>query len=159
MNNIIVIGGGPAGVSLGVEAKEAGIRAVVILEKGDGHNHTIRRLYTEGKRIDSVWKGVAAESEGVLELEATDRESYLARMDETIARFDLDIRYESEVRSIRQIENGNFEVCTGEGCLKSRVVVIAIGVMGRPNRPDYAIPAGLRSRVHFELTAERPEDK
>ena len=159
MMDIIVIGGGPAGVSLGVEARQAGIDHVVILEKGDGHNHTIRRLYTEGKRIDAVWKGVAAKAEGVLELDAGDRESYLARMDDTIERYKLDIRYSSEVSSIRLVEDGSFVVTSGGVPLSSAAVVIAIGVMGRPNKPDYKIPASLRACVHFELPAERPTGK
>jgi thioredoxin reductase (NADPH) len=31
-------------------------------------------------------------------------------------------------------------------------VVIAIGVYGRPNRPDYPIPTSLKGHVHFDLT-------
>ena len=49
-------------------------------------------------------------------------------------------------------ENGIFEIATPKGQYEARVVVIAIGILGKPNVPDYKIPrAELRGRVHFDV--------
>ena len=38
------------------------------------------------------------------------------------------------------------------------MVVVAIGILGKPKLPDYQIPkAGLRGRVHFDVTSEKLE--
>ena len=44
--DLVIVGGGPAGISTAVEAREAGIErdAIVILEKGPAHSYAIRKF-------------------------------------------------------------------------------------------------------------------
>lgn len=151
--NVVVVGGGPAGVSVAVEAQLAGIDKVVVLEKGETHNYMISKLYTAGKRVDTVWKGIDVPAEGVLYITPGNRETYLETMEQYISKYNIDIRYKQEVWHIEREEDGWFTVSVGtEDRIRTKTVVIAIGVMGRPNKPEYKIPSGVKDRVHYSVT-------
>jgi thioredoxin reductase (NADPH) len=155
MYDVLIVGAGPAGISTAAEAKHAGIHRILLLERAPSHSYTIQRLYVGGKRVDTAWRGVRAHCEGLLCILPGTRETVLATLEAFVQRYDLDIRYNQEVQRITRTSDG-FETWTPEGLsYRSRVVVIAVGIFGRPNRPDYAIPPGLRGRVHFEV-ASRP---
>ena len=49
MNEIIIIGAGPAGISMAVEAVNAGISndKILILEKAEEHSFTIKKYYPD----------------------------------------------------------------------------------------------------------------
>src|SRR6266403_5325887 len=66
VHDLIIVGAGPAGISTAVEAREAGIGRdrILILEKGPAHSYAIRKFYPEDKRVDAVYKGIPAISEG-----------------------------------------------------------------------------------------------
>jgi len=149
--NVAVVGGGPAGISVAVECQRAGIHGVVVLEKGDTHNYMINKLYTHGKRVDAIWKGIAAEPEGALWLQPGNRETYLRTMNDFIERYQVDIRYRQEVGGIERRPDGLFHMDVCGRSMRAHTVVLAIGVMGRPNRPDYRIPRQLMPRVHFNV--------
>ncbi len=155
--NVVIVGGGPAGVSVAAEAQLAGIDRVVVLEKGDTHNHMISKLYTAGKRVDTVWKGIDAKPEGVLQIAAGNRETYLQTMEDYIQKYNVQIRYNQEVWHIKRGDDGGFLLSVGaKDTIRSKTVVIAIGVMGRPNKPNYPIPPAVKDRVHFDLTGAAP---
>ena len=149
--NVVVVGGGPAGLSVAVECQRAGIERVAVLEKGDTHNYMISKLYTQGKRVDTVWKGIVAEPEGALWLEPGNRETYLRAMQEFVDGYELDIRYKQEVWSIKKERDGLFQLQVNDKTLSAKTVVVAIGVMGRPHKPDYKLPKSLEERIHFNV--------
>ncbi|MEW6775876.1 MAG: NAD(P)-binding domain-containing protein [Bdellovibrionota bacterium] len=154
MFNVVVVGGGPAGVSVAAEALQAGIDRVLVLEKGDTHNYMINKLYTVGKRVDTVWKGIDAKPEGILYITPGNRETYLHTMEEYIQKYNVQIRYKQDVWQIKRADDGSFNINVGpKEIIKSRTVVLAIGVMGRPNKPSYPIPPALKGRIHFDLTS------
>lgn len=158
--NVVVVGGGPAGVSVAVEAQLAGIDKVIVLEKGDTHNYMISKLYTEGKRVDTVWKGIDVPPEGVLYITPGNRETYLETMENYISKYDVDIRYKQEVWHIEREKDGHFTVSVGaDEKIRTKTVVIAIGVMGRPNKPSYKIPSGIKDRVHYSVTEGEVKDQ
>ncbi len=43
--DLIVVGGGPGGIGTVVEAKIAGFKDVLLIEKSENHSHTIRKFY------------------------------------------------------------------------------------------------------------------
>ena len=49
MYEIIIIGAGPAGISMAVEAVNSGVdtEKILILEKAEEHSFTIRKFYPE----------------------------------------------------------------------------------------------------------------
>lgn len=153
--DLLVIGAGPAGIATAVEARRAGIARILLLEKGSTHSYSIEKLYTPGKRVDKVYQGQEVECEGAVCIMDGNRESVLRTLDTFIRQFELPIRYDTEVTAIRAHEDGSFLVEDAKGgTYHSRTVVIAIGVYGRPNRPDYPIPTSLKGHAHFDLTQE-----
>lgn len=156
--DLLVIGAGPAGIATAVEARRAGIDRLLLLEKGPSHSFSIEKLYTPGKRVDKAYLGQEVACEGSVCIVDGTRESVLQTMEAFVTQYDLPIRSETEVVAIGREEDGWFRVDDARGAQwRARTVVIAIGVYGRPNRPDYPIPASLKGHIHFDLTQEPAE--
>jgi len=150
---LLVIGAGPAGIATAVEARRAGIEHILILEKGTTHSFSIEKLYSPGKRVDKAYLGQEVECEGAVCIIDGNRESVLRTLETFIQEFQLPIQFDTEVTAIRQQEDGAFLVEDAKGgSYRARTVVIAIGVYGRPNRPDYPVPTSLKGHAHFDLT-------
>ncbi|HEX4382116.1 MAG TPA: NAD(P)-binding domain-containing protein [Myxococcales bacterium] len=156
--DLLIVGAGPAGISTAVEAREAGIAAdrIVALEKGPEHSYAIRKFYPDGKRVDAVYKGIPAVSEGRITLADGSKQQTLDFLGETIRQFQIQVCYGEGVDYIRKHDGEQkFEVITPKATYTAKVVVIAIGILGKPNVPDYKIPRNeLRGRVHFDVTSE-----
>lgn len=156
--DLLVIGAGPAGIATAAEARRAGIERILLLEKGPTHSFSIEKLYTAGKRVDKAYLGQDVDCVGVACIVDGTRESVLQTLDGLVATYDLPVQYDTEVRSILQAEDGIFLVEDTSGrAHRSKTVVVAIGVYGRPNKPDYALPASLKEHLHFDLTREPAE--
>lgn len=156
---IAVVGAGPAGIGIGVEAFHAVFPRPIILEKEDHYCNTIVSLYREGKQVDSVYRKVVVAPQGALSFTTMSRESFLSWVEGIIQENDLDIRYGHEVLEVRK-ENDYFVVrCSNDVFITAPMVVIAIGIFGRPVKPSYPIPAEVRKRVYFSLPSEPPQKK
>jgi thioredoxin reductase (NADPH) len=156
--DLLIVGAGPAGISTAVEARDAGIPAekIIILEKGPAHSYAIRKYYPDEKRVDAVYKGIPAVCEGRICIVDGTKQQTLDFIDQTIARWDLRVCYGCGADTIARRADGVFEVATPRGQYEARVVVVAIGILGKPNVPDYKIPRNeLRGRVHFDVTSEQ----
>jgi len=156
---IVVVGAGPAGIATAVEAKIAGIDPVVILEKRPHPCDTIVSLYHEGKRVDPVYRKMKVEPLGVLSFDTESREEFLERMNNVIKEYNLDVRYKEDVQKIVR-DGDNLKVISSSGLeIEAPVVVVAIGVFGKPVKPSYKIPAKLKNKVLFSLPKEPPTGK
>ncbi len=156
---IVVVGAGPAGIATAVEAKEAGIAPVVLFEKRDHACDTIVSLYHKGKRVDPVFRKIKLEPVGRLSFETETREQFLERMDKVIKDYNLDIRYSSDVRKI-VIGPESFRVVATSGFeMEAPIVVISIGVFGKPVKPNYPIPKEVRDRVFFSMPQDPVKGK
>lgn len=153
MYDLIVIGAGPAGVSMAAEARHAGIAAdkILILEKAPEHSYSVRKLYPEQKLVTANYKGHEAVCFGVMCLSDSSKADTLSYLDKAIFENDIKVQYQTQVYSIQKKEEGHFYVATDKGDYESRICVIAIGIFGKPKRPDYALPS-IAGRVHFDLT-------
>lgn len=148
---ILVIGAGPAGIATAVEAKAAGVSPAVVLEKTDHACDTIVSLFHEGKRVDPVYRKMKVEPAGRLSFDTETREEFLARIGRVIDENHLDIRYKNEARKI-VMEDGMFTVLTSGGLeIKAMVLVIAIGIFGKPIKPGYPIVKEIKDKVFFSL--------
>lgn len=155
--DLLIIGAGPAGIATAVEAREAGIQRLLILEKGPSHSYSIEKLYTPGKRVDKVYLGQDIPCEGRVCIVDGTRETVLATLEQFVIQHDLPIQSDTEVASIRRLDDDTFLTEDAQGRrYHSRTVVIAIGVYGRPNKPTYPVPSSLRGHTHFDLTQEPP---
>ncbi len=148
--DIAVIGGGPGGISAVVEAKILGLEKILMIEKGDNHSQTIRKFYKNNKRVDKDYKGQIVELKGNVEFSDGTKESTIDYFDELLEKGEFDFVSRSEVEKIEK-EDDIFMVSTASKVFKAKNVVVAIGKMGKPNKPDYSIPSSIKQLVNFNL--------
>lgn len=160
--DLAIVGAGPAGISLAVEARRSGIapHRIAILEKGDAHAWAIRRFYPKAKAVTARYKGQAAACHGAMCIEDMDKADLLDYLGQTLRRHQLEIRLATPVHAIEGHAGGGREEAPGfllrtDGpAIRARACAVAIGVLGRPNKPSYRIPPSLRRRVHYDLNRE-----
>jgi thioredoxin reductase (NADPH) len=159
--DLLVIGAGPAGIALAAEARAAGVSAgrLLVLEKAAEHSWIIRKYYPASKPVLANYKGIVARCEGVLCIPDLTREETLTYLDRAIRDSGIDVHYREEVYAIAREKDGRLRVDSTRGKYHARVVVIAIGILGRPNKPSYPIPRELSRRVLFEVTSQRIRDR
>ncbi len=148
--DLIIIGGGPGGIGTAVEAKALGLEKVLLIEKSDNHSDTIRKFYKDNKRVDKNWQGQIVEMEGTVPFMDGTKESTIDFFDQQIDQHAIESHFRCEVESITK-EEDHFCVRAGCGEFYGRFVVIAIGRMGKPNKPNYPIPPSIRKYVNYNL--------
>ncbi|UFS62885.1 NAD(P)-binding domain-containing protein [Sulfurimonas sp. HSL-3221] len=149
--NLAIIGAGPAGIAAAVESYLLGMRDIIILEKGQSHNETIRKYYKDNKRVDKDWQGQKVELDGNIYFIDGTKESTLDFFDEVLAKHSVKLQPQTEVQKIVRGDDGIFDVMVPGGSIRARYVVVTIGRMGKPNKPDYKIPPAIRKQVNYTL--------
>lgn len=147
---LAIIGAGPAGIATAIESYVLGMRDIVLLEKDENHNATIRKFYKDNKRVDKDWKGQKVELDGTIYFMDGTKESTLDFFDQLLDNEVVELCTHTEVQKIVKIEGG-FEVFIAGGSIKAAYVVVTIGRMGKPNKPDYKIPPSIKNQIHFTL--------
>ncbi|QFR42517.1 cbb3-type cytochrome oxidase assembly protein CcoS [Sulfurimonas sp. CVO] len=150
MYNLAIIGAGPAGIATAVEGYLQGIRDIVLLEKDENHNSTIRKYYKDNKRVDKDWKGQKIELDGRIYFVDGTKETTLDFFDEILAYHSVELQTHVEVQNIKKMD-GYFEIFMPGKSITAKYVVVTIGRMGRPNKPQYKIPPAIKNRVGFTL--------
>jgi thioredoxin reductase (NADPH) len=150
--DLVVVGAGPGGISAAVEAKIGGLDKIIVLEKSDAHNETVRKFYKHGKRVDVDWNGIKAEFHGHLSFEQGSKEEYVKQFDDIIEKYGIKIVYNHHVYAVEK-KGDLFEIAADKelGIIRAKNVVVAIGVMGKPNKPSYKFPGAIRPRLNFNL--------
>lgn len=64
------------------------------------------------------------------------------------------MHYREEVHRIGREPDGWLRVESGPDAYRAPVVVIAIGILGRPNKPSYPVPREVSRLVRFDVTGE-----
>ena len=149
--DLVIIGGGPGGIGSAIEAKVLGLDKILLLEKSDNHSDTIRKFYKDNKRVDKNWQGQIVEIEGNVPFADGTKESTLDFFDDLIDSHKIDSHFNCEVDKITKNEDNTFTIRSNKGDFRAKNVVIAIGRMGKPNKPSYKIPPSIRKRVNFNL--------
>jgi thioredoxin reductase (NADPH) len=155
---LAIIGAGPAGIATAIESYAVGMRDIILLEKDENHNATIRKFYKDNKRVDKDWKGQKVELDGNIYFVDGTKESTLDFFDQLLDHESLELRTHTEVQKIVKIHEG-FEVFIAGGSIRAKYVVVTIGRMGKPNKPDYKIPLSLKSQIHHTLDGCTQEEK
>jgi len=155
---LAIIGAGPAGIATAVESYLLGIRDIVILEKEGNHNTTIRKFYKDRKRVDKDWKGQKVELDGNIYFIDGTKESTLDFFDEVLEFHSMDLRTHVEVQKIVKTDKG-FSVVVPGGTIDAKYAVVTIGRMGKPNKPSYKIPPGIRKKINYTIDACSENEK
>ncbi|MBU0721806.1 NAD(P)-binding domain-containing protein [bacterium] len=148
--NLAIIGAGPAGIATAVEGYLQGIRDIVILEKDQNHNSTIRKYYKDNKRVDKDWKGQKVELDGRIYFVDGTKETTLDFFDEILDKHSVELQTHVEVQKIEKKE-GHFEVFMAGKSINAKNVVVTIGRMGKPNKPTYKVPTGIKKKIGYTL--------
>ncbi len=155
MLDIVIIGAGPAGISLAQEAISAGVpRAnVLLIEKAAEHSFSLKKYYPENKLVTANYKGFEAVCTGVMCLRDSTKKETVSYLDQAIRDSGAQVHYSETVNAIeKHAGEQRFTIHTDKGAYDTRVVAIAIGILGRPNKPQYGLPPSLRGRMLFDLT-------
>ncbi|WP_297811431.1 NAD(P)-binding domain-containing protein [uncultured Helicobacter sp.] len=151
--DIAIVGGGPGGIASAVESMVLGIKDVILFEKGEGHSTTIRKFYKDKKRVDKDYKGQKIELNGNIYFCDGTKESTLDLFDKIIQENGFEAQFQTEVESIEKQEKF-FIIHTAKNTkFKAKFVVISIGKMGQPNKPNYAIPNSIKDFVNFNANS------
>ncbi len=156
--DLVVVGAGPAGIALAAEARSAGVPAdgILVLEKAPEHSWIIRKYYPASKPVLANYKGIEAKCEGVLCIPDLTREETLTYLDRAIRDSGALVRYQEEVYRIGRESDGRLRVESSGGVRRAPVIVIviAIGILGRPSKPSYPVPREIQKKIFFDVTSE-----
>lgn len=155
MYEIIIIGAGPAGISMGVEAHNFGVnpKKLLIIEKAEEHSFTIKKYYPDKKLVTANFKGFTPVCTGVMCLTDSSKHETISYMDKAIEDSNLNVHYHESVYKIdKNVTENSFKIYTDKDIYQSRIVAIAVGILGKPNKPDYKIPKELKETVLFDIT-------
>ncbi|MCF6206564.1 MAG: NAD(P)-binding domain-containing protein [Sulfurovum sp.] len=163
VKDIVIIGAGPGGIASAIEAKLAGIEKVLVLDKADTHSDMIRKFYKPGKRVDKDWQGKKFEFEGNVSFEECSREEYLDQMEQKINDAGVSDKfiYSHHVYGVERTADGVFEIAADHelGVIQAKNIIVAIGRMGKPNKPGYKFPPKIRKRLNFNLSKVEKGEK
>ena len=155
MYDVVIIGAGPAGISMASEARAAGIApgGILIVEKAAEHSFSIKKYYPDNKLVTANYKGFDAVCTGVMCLVDSSKHETISYLDRTIADKEITVHYGETVYKIHKdpVEQ-RFTITTDRGDYDTVVVVIAIGILGKPNKPPYKMPPSLKDRILFDVT-------
>jgi len=155
MYDLLVIGAGPAGISMAVEACHVGISRdkIIILEKADEHSFSIKKYYPDSKLVTANYKGFEAKCTGVLCIPDLTKRETISYLDKAINENELIVNYKETVWKLHQNEDKSFIVYTDKREYHTKIITIAIGILGKPNKPDYKIPIKIKEKVLFDVTS------
>ena len=126
--DLIVVGGGPAGIAAGLQAERQGL-SVVVLEQGKSggavrHYPRAKIVMTRPFRLPGREKfnGTMSKEELIEELSGAVQDA------------ELDLREGVRVDSVKRAPDGTFTVSTSSGELRTSRVLMAVGRRGTPRK-------------------------
>ena len=147
----VIVGAGVSGLSCAIELKIKNIENIAIVEKSNNFFNTIRSFYKDGKRVDKNWRNQTIELLGNINFDGGLKEEILHYFEDLLEKHNIKPLYNSEVEKIVKNKDDIFEVHLKSDILRAKNVVVAIGKMGKPNKPDYKIPLEIQKNVNFNL--------
>ena len=142
--DVIVIGGGPCGLSAAIEIQKIGLHPIVI-EKGNIVN-AIYQYPTHQTFFSTSEKLSIGDVPFITEERKPKRNQALVYYREVVKRTGIEVRAFEEVLSVEK--NGTFQVRTSKELYTADYVVAATGYYDQPNDLDVA-GAKLRKVMHY----------
>jgi thioredoxin reductase (NADPH) len=150
MYDLIIIGGGPAGLSAALSAKRHSLKYLVI-EKGVIANTVYN--YPIARKLFSSPDEVELEPHALPLDRKPTREQTLAHYIDVATREQLYINTSEQVGRISAIEGG-FSVKTNKGHYGTRTLLMAVGGFGRQRKLN--VPGESESRVSYRFSEAHP---
>ena len=150
--DIAIVGAGPAGIATAVESVIFGIEQIVVFEKGANHSETIRKYFDDKKPVDRDWKGIRVDLKGHIDFDDGTKEDTLNIFDESLAKHRIDAKFQTEVVGVQK-EGELLSISTNTNeTFYARNIVVAIGKMGKPNKPEYELPKTLKEKINYNIS-------
>jgi len=143
--DFIIVGAGPAGLSAGLAAKEAGFEAI-LLEQG-GFADTIRRF--PNKKVVMA-EPVRVPMYGSLWISDAPKETLLSVWQTIIESAGIDIHENEQVTEVARSDSGLLRVVTSRSSYEAQRVILAIGKRGTPRRLE--VEGAELPKVMYSLT-------
>jgi thioredoxin reductase (NADPH) len=140
---------------MATEARSAGIEPekILLLEKAAEHSFSLKKYYPENKLVTANYKGFEAVCTGVMCIIDLSKHETISYLDQTIRDNEIHVHYEETVYKIHKYpEEQRFTLSTDKGDYDAKVVVIAIGILGKPNKPAYKLPVSLKEKILWDMT-------
>lgn len=142
--DLVVVGGGPAGISASLAATESKLRFVTVEQ--DSLGGTVAH-FPRGKVV--MTQPATLPLYGRVGFREIGKEKLIAFWKDVIAKTGLQIRFGERVEAVVPMPGG-FEVRTTRGAYRTRSVLLAIGRRGTPRR--LGVPGEEQSKVVYRLT-------
>ncbi len=132
--DLLIIGGGPTGINVGVEAKKAGLNYLII-ERGVLTNSLFHfpanmTFFSTSKNLEIVDIPFISHTDKPTRREALE---YYRRIVES---YELNINFYEEVKEMHQASSGLYEVSTSKSQYRAHNVVVATGFYDQPRMLD-----------------------
>ena len=153
----IVVGGGPGGLAVSQQLSARRI-VNVVLERGDRaawmweNVYDSLRLHT-GKHLSSLPEMSFPAGTSLFPT----RREFTAYIEAYVDRFNLPLRTGAEVTGLRR-EDGVWVVDSDGAEYRSRVAVVATGIMSSPLMPDFPGAASFTGRILHSSDYKRPDE-
>jgi len=156
--DLIVLGAGPAGIAVAYEAELLGTSNILMIEKNEKSLNTIRNFYEDGKPIDRDWAGIEVDLIGNIDFKFVKEEKIVLL--ETILENskNIEVNYCDQAYDIQK-QGELFHITTHKSSYKAKNLVVAIGRMDKPKKPDYRLPRKLGKKIHFDLNFQAENEK
>ena len=127
--DLVIVGGGPAGISAGIEAAKRGWKYVV-LERAKVASTV--RSFPPGKMVYAEPHSMESRSELDVS-EDRDKDEFLKLVKDSVEKHELNVKEDTDVARVRKVGEDAFEVdIKGGKMFPCRNVVIAVGRQGQP---------------------------
>ena len=143
--DVIIVGSGPGGLSAGLTCIKRGLSCLV-LEKEHVISSTVSR-YPKGKHF--MAEPATSQNVSFLPVFDASKEELVASWKQVIEGVKLPIKLGEAVETVKRGDDGIFEVKTTVGTYRSRRVVLATGLRGKPRL--LAVPGANLEKVQSLL--------
>ncbi len=143
--DVVIVGGGPAGISGGLSAIQHGLRYKLI-EQEDSLGGSV---YHYPRNKIAMTAPVKLALVGSIKMGEIQKEKLLEFWDDVVAKTGLKLSFREQMENVERRADGVFVVQTNKGTYSTRAVLLAIGRRGSPRKLD--VPGEESSKVVYRL--------